>query len=165
MVQQLLSVGLALSSIWEKARAKDRQREVVGDKGQWALFCKGWDQLREQGVGTGKGRWREIRDSGLCSAREETSCSLGCRRGSSYHSPIFCFLKREGEEKCWVLGRNLILWLLPAGGGGTCSQVGSLGFGVFVGVSVGVPLVALKRLLSLEEELIESLVGGCRYAI
>jgi hypothetical protein len=62
-----LSAGLALSSIWEKARARDRQREVAGDKGfvlqgmrpavearargrqtevagdkgQWALFCKG----------------------------------------------------------------------------------------------------------------------------
>jgi hypothetical protein len=31
--------------------------------------------------------------------------------------PIFCFLKREGEEKGWVLGCSLILWLLPAGGG------------------------------------------------
>jgi hypothetical protein len=41
MVQQLLSAGLALSSIWEKARARGGQREVAGDKGQWALFCKG----------------------------------------------------------------------------------------------------------------------------
>jgi hypothetical protein len=41
MAQQLLSAGLDLSSIWEKARARDRQREVVGDKGQWALICKG----------------------------------------------------------------------------------------------------------------------------
>jgi hypothetical protein len=40
MAQQLLLVGLALSSIWEKARARDGQREVAGDKGQWALFCK-----------------------------------------------------------------------------------------------------------------------------
>jgi hypothetical protein len=45
------------------------------------------------------------------------------------------------------------------------SGVGSLGFGVFVGVSLGVPLVALVWLISLEEELIESLVGGCRLAI
>jgi hypothetical protein len=30
---------------------------------------------------------------------------------------------------------------------------------------VGVPLMAPERLISLEEELIESLVGGCRYAI
>jgi hypothetical protein len=41
MVQQLLSVSLALSSIWEKARARDGQREMARDKGQWALFCKG----------------------------------------------------------------------------------------------------------------------------
>jgi hypothetical protein len=41
MAQQLLSVGLALGSIWEKARSRDRQREVAGDKGQWTLFCKG----------------------------------------------------------------------------------------------------------------------------
>jgi hypothetical protein len=36
----------------------------------------------------GKERWQEIRDSGLCSARDETSCGSGCRmvaRGSSYH--------------------------------------------------------------------------------
>jgi hypothetical protein len=33
MAQQLLLAGLALSSIWEKARARDRQREVAGDKG------------------------------------------------------------------------------------------------------------------------------------
>jgi hypothetical protein len=41
MAQQPLSAGLSLSSSWEKARARDRQREVAGDKGQWALFCKG----------------------------------------------------------------------------------------------------------------------------
>jgi hypothetical protein len=77
------------------------------------------------------------------------------------------FLKeREGEEKGWVLGSSLILWLLPAGRGWRIvSGGGSLGFGVFIGVSMGVPLVALERLISLEEELIESLVGGCRYAI
>jgi hypothetical protein len=34
MMQQLLLAGLALSSIWEKARARYRQREVAGDKGQ-----------------------------------------------------------------------------------------------------------------------------------
>jgi hypothetical protein len=34
MVQELLSAGLALSRIWEKARARDRQREVAGNKGQ-----------------------------------------------------------------------------------------------------------------------------------
>jgi hypothetical protein len=41
MVQQLLSAGLALSSIWEKARARDRQREVAGGKGQWSFFLQG----------------------------------------------------------------------------------------------------------------------------
>jgi hypothetical protein len=41
MVQQLLSVGLALRSIWEKARARDRQREVAGDKGQWGFVLQG----------------------------------------------------------------------------------------------------------------------------
>jgi hypothetical protein len=41
MVQQLLSAGLALSSIWEKARARDRQREVAGDKGQWGFVLQG----------------------------------------------------------------------------------------------------------------------------
>jgi hypothetical protein len=41
MAQQLLSAGLALSSIWEKARARDGQREVVGDKGQWGFVLQG----------------------------------------------------------------------------------------------------------------------------
>jgi hypothetical protein len=41
MVQQLLSVGLALSSILEKARARHRQREVVGDKGHWGFVLQG----------------------------------------------------------------------------------------------------------------------------
>jgi hypothetical protein len=41
MVQQLLLVGLALSSIWEKARARDRQREVAGDKGQRGFVLQG----------------------------------------------------------------------------------------------------------------------------
>jgi hypothetical protein len=56
---------------------------------------------------------------GLCSTRNETSYSLVCRkvaRGSSYHSPIFCFLKREGEEKGWVMACSLTLWLLLAVG-------------------------------------------------
>jgi hypothetical protein len=55
MAQQLLSLGLALSSVWEKARARDRQREVVGDKGHWVLICQGWDKLWEQGLGEAKG--------------------------------------------------------------------------------------------------------------
>jgi hypothetical protein len=41
MAQQLLSAGLALSSIWEKARARDGQREVAGDKGQWGFVLQG----------------------------------------------------------------------------------------------------------------------------
>jgi hypothetical protein len=41
MVQQLLSVGLALSSIWEKTRARDGQREVAGDKGQCGFVLQG----------------------------------------------------------------------------------------------------------------------------
>jgi hypothetical protein len=65
-VQQLLSVGLALSSIWEEARARDGQRKVAGDKGH-----------------------------GLCSAKDETSCSSSCRmvaRGSSYHFLLVCLI-------------------------------------------------------------------------
>jgi hypothetical protein len=62
----------------------------------------------------GKERWQEIRNSGLCSAGGEVSCSLSCRRGSSYHSPFFV-LKERGRGKIWVLGHSLILWLLPAG--------------------------------------------------
>jgi hypothetical protein len=45
MAQQLLSAGLALSSIWEKARAMDGQREVIGDKGQWGFVLQGMRQL------------------------------------------------------------------------------------------------------------------------
>jgi hypothetical protein len=41
MVHQLLLAGQALSSIWEKARAGDRQREVAGDKGQWGFVLQG----------------------------------------------------------------------------------------------------------------------------
>jgi hypothetical protein len=41
MAQQLLSAGLALSSVWEKARARDGQREVAGDKGQWGFVLQG----------------------------------------------------------------------------------------------------------------------------
>jgi hypothetical protein len=41
MAQQLLLVSLALSSIWEKTRARDRQREVAGDKGQWGFVLQG----------------------------------------------------------------------------------------------------------------------------
>jgi hypothetical protein len=80
-------------------------------------------------------------------------------------TPFLFLKKREGEEKSWVLRHSLILWLLPAGEGGACSQAGTLGFGVFIGVSMGDLSVAPERLISLEEDLGESLVGGCRYAI
>jgi hypothetical protein len=41
MAQQLLSAGLPLSSIWEKSWARDGQREVAGDKGQWGFVLQG----------------------------------------------------------------------------------------------------------------------------
>jgi hypothetical protein len=41
MAQQLLLASLALSSIWEKARARGGQREVAGDKGQWGFVLQG----------------------------------------------------------------------------------------------------------------------------
>jgi hypothetical protein len=41
MAQQLFLVGLALSSIWEKAGARDGQRQVAGDKGQWGFVLQG----------------------------------------------------------------------------------------------------------------------------
>jgi hypothetical protein len=41
MVQQFLLVGLVLSSIWEKARARDGKRDVAGDKGQWGFVLQG----------------------------------------------------------------------------------------------------------------------------
>jgi hypothetical protein len=41
MAQQPLSEDLALSSIWEKARTRDRQREEAGDKGQWGFVLQG----------------------------------------------------------------------------------------------------------------------------
>jgi hypothetical protein len=41
MAWQLFSVVLTLSSIWEKARARDGQREEAGDKGQWGFVLQG----------------------------------------------------------------------------------------------------------------------------
>jgi hypothetical protein len=72
MVQQLLLVGLALSSIWEKARARDGQREVAGEKGQWGFVLQGMRPAAEARARAGKGRWQVIMNSGLCSARDET---------------------------------------------------------------------------------------------
>jgi hypothetical protein len=64
MAQQLLSVGLDLSSIWEKARARDRQREVAGDKGQWGFVLQGMGPAAEARARGGqrevtgdKGQW------------------------------------------------------------------------------------------------------------
>jgi hypothetical protein len=84
MVQQLLSAGLILNSIWGKARARD---------GLWSAkeetSCRskvhGWEK---------EGGW-EVKNGGLCFARSETSCGLGSRRGSSHHFPIFRLLERE----------------------------------------------------------------------
>jgi hypothetical protein len=41
MAQKHLLAGLALSSKLEKAKARDRQREVAGDKGQWGFVLQG----------------------------------------------------------------------------------------------------------------------------
>jgi hypothetical protein len=97
---------------------KERWQEIR-DSG--ALICKEWDQLQEQGLGAGKGMWWEIKNSGLCSARDETSCGSGCRmvaRGSSYHSPIFCLIMMrvgaEDQELGWSI--SLFSWFLLSGG-------------------------------------------------
>jgi hypothetical protein len=60
MAQQLLSAGLAVSSIWEKARARDRQREVAGDKGQWGFVPEGMDQLQLRLQNGGKWQFLSI---------------------------------------------------------------------------------------------------------
>jgi hypothetical protein len=81
MAQQLFSVGLALSSIWEKARARDRQREVAGNKGQWGFVLQGMSPAAKA---RSRGGQRK-----MVGARDETSCSSGCRmveRGSSYQN-------------------------------------------------------------------------------
>jgi hypothetical protein len=57
MAQKLLSVDLALSSIWEKARARDRQREVAGGKGQWGFVLQG---MRPAAEARARGRQREV---------------------------------------------------------------------------------------------------------
>jgi hypothetical protein len=55
--QQLLSMGLTLSSIWQKARARDRQREVAGDKGQWGFVLQ---EMRPAAEVRSKGGQREV---------------------------------------------------------------------------------------------------------
>jgi hypothetical protein len=57
MVQQLLSEGKALSSIWEKARARGGQREVAGDKVQWGFVLQG---MRPAAKARRRGRQREV---------------------------------------------------------------------------------------------------------
>jgi hypothetical protein len=44
-------------------------------------------EARSRG-GQGRGWW-EIRNGGFCFAKSETSCGLGCRRGSSHHYGYF----------------------------------------------------------------------------
>jgi hypothetical protein len=48
MAQQLFSGGLALSSIWEKRRAREGQREVAGDKGPWGFVLQGMNPAATQ---------------------------------------------------------------------------------------------------------------------
>jgi hypothetical protein len=55
--QQFLSVGLALSSIWEKARARDGQRQVAGDKGQWGFVLQG---MRPAAEARSRGGQKEV---------------------------------------------------------------------------------------------------------
>jgi hypothetical protein len=57
VAQQLFLVGLALSSIWEKARARDQQREVAGDKGQWGFVLQG---MRPVAEARSRGRQRKV---------------------------------------------------------------------------------------------------------
>jgi hypothetical protein len=57
MVQQLFSAGLALSSTWEKARTRDGQREVAGDKGQWDFVLQG---MRPAAEATSRDRQRKV---------------------------------------------------------------------------------------------------------
>jgi hypothetical protein len=46
-------------------------------------------------------REREVRNGGLCFARSETSCDLGCRRGSSHPSslPFYTSLNKLSLKK------------------------------------------------------------------
>jgi hypothetical protein len=102
----------------EKANVRDGQREVAGDKGQWSFVLQGMRPAAEARSRSGQRKVVGDKEQGVLFCKGETSCGSGCRRSSSYHSPIFSFLKREGEEKGWVLEHSLILWLLLADGGG-----------------------------------------------
>jgi hypothetical protein len=70
----------------EKARGRDRQREVAGDKGQWSFVLQG---KRPAAEARSRGEQRKVvldKDQWASFVRSETSCSLGCRRDSSYYS-------------------------------------------------------------------------------
>jgi hypothetical protein len=50
----------------------------------------------------GKGRWQEIRNSGLCFARGETSCGLACvmvTRGSSSQAGVAILISDKVDFK------------------------------------------------------------------
>jgi hypothetical protein len=67
---------------------------VAGDKGQWGYILQGMRPAAEARSKGGQKKVAGDRNSGLCSARDETSCGSGCRmvvRDSSYHSPIFFY--------------------------------------------------------------------------
>jgi hypothetical protein len=78
----------------------------------------------------GRGGW-EIKNGGLCFARSETSCSLGCKRGSSYHSPMFCLIMMKVGAEDQELGQSIGLlaascWqgaLCRAGSSGSCGAL------------------------------------------
>jgi hypothetical protein len=77
--------------------------------------------LSKQGLWLGKGRWQEIRNSGFCSAMDESICDSGCRmvtRGCSYHSPIFSLIIMSLGAEDQELGQSISLLscFLLAGG-------------------------------------------------
>jgi hypothetical protein len=69
MAQQFLSAGLALSSILEKARARDGQREVAGDKGQWGFVLQ---EMRPAAEARARGGQREV-------VRDKEQWALFCK--------------------------------------------------------------------------------------
>jgi hypothetical protein len=69
MAQQLLSAGLALSSIWKKARARGRQRDMAGDKGQWGFVLQG---MRPAAEARARGRQRKV-------MRDKAQWALFCK--------------------------------------------------------------------------------------
>jgi hypothetical protein len=57
LAQQLFLAGLALSSIWEKARARDGQTEVARDKGQCSFVLQG---MRPAAEARSRGKQRKV---------------------------------------------------------------------------------------------------------